>query len=89
MLKTIKFNIFQPLILGFLRMAIGERCQNQVGFDKQIANYIYIRLLPSEVSLQLKNFQTNIYKNKSCGGEIDTIFNSPWLLTSNALIQFK
>ena len=58
-------------------MAIGEKCQNQVGFDKQIANYVYVHLLPSEVSLQLKNFQTNIYKNKACEGEIDTIFNSP------------
>ena len=32
-----------------------KHCQNQVGFDKQILSYIYVCLLPSEISLQLKN----------------------------------
>ena len=63
--------------------------QNQVGFDKQILSYVYICLLPSEVSLQLKILPKNIYKNKCREDEIDTIFNSPLLFTSNALIQFK
>ena len=64
-------------------------CQNQVGFDKQILSYVYVCLLPSEVSLQLKILPKNIYKNKYLEDEIDTIFNSPCLFTSNALIQFK
>ena len=63
--------------------------QNQVGFNKQILSYVYVYLLPSEVSLQLKNVPKNIYKNKCCEDEIDIIFNSPCLFTSNALIQFK
>ena len=63
--------------------------QNQVGFDKQILSYVQICLLPSEVSLQLKILPKNIYKNKCREDEIDTIFNSPCLFTSNALIQFK
>ena len=36
-----------------------------------------------------KNLPKNIYKNKCCEGEINTIFNSPCLFTLNALIQFK
>ena len=64
-------------------------CQNQVGFDKQILSYVYVCLLPSEVSLQLKILPKNIYKNKCCEDEIDTIFNSPCLFAWNALIQFK
>ena len=39
-------------------------CQNQVGFDKQILSYVFICLLPAEVSLQLKILPKNIYKNK-------------------------
>ena len=50
---------------------------------------MYICLLPSELSLQLKILPKNIYKNKCCEDEIDTVFNSPCLFTSNALIQFK
>ena len=65
------------------------KCQNQVGFDKQILSYVYVCLLPSEVSLQLKILPKNIFKNKSREDEIDTIFNSPCLFTWNALIQFK
>ena len=49
---------------------------------------MYICLLPSEVSLQLKILPKNIYKNKCREDEIDTAFNSPCLFTSNALIQF-
>ena len=63
--------------------------QNQAGFDKQILSYVYICLLLAEVSLQLKILPRNIYKNKCREDEIDTIFNSPCLFTSNALIQFK
>ena len=55
----------------------------------QLTNYVYICLLPSEISLQLKILPKNIYKNKCREDEIDTIFNSPCLFTSNALIQFK
>ena len=44
---------------------------------------------PLEVSLQLKILPKNIYKNNFREEEIDTIFNSPCLFTSNALIQFK
>ena len=36
-----------------------------------------------------KNLPTNICKNKCCENKIDIIFNSPFLFTSNALIQFK
>ena len=56
---------------------------------KQILSYVYVCFLPSEVSLQLKNLPKNIYKNKCREDEIDIIFNSPCLFTSNALIQFK
>ena len=55
----------------------------------QLTNYVYICLLPSEISLQLKILPKNIYKNKCREDEIDTIFNSPCIFTSNALIQFK
>ena len=55
----------------------------------RILSYVYICLLPSEVSLQLKILPKNIYKNKCCEDEIDTVFNSPFLFTSAALIQFK
>ena len=48
-----------------------------------------ICLLPSEVSLQLRILPRNIYQNKCRGDEIDAIFNSSCLFTSNALIQFK
>ena len=51
--------------------------------------YVHECLLLSEVSLQLKILPKNIYKNKCREDEIDTIFNSPSLFTSNALIQFK
>ena len=44
---------------------------------------------PLEVSLQLKILPKNIYINNFREEEIDTIFNSPCLFTSNALIQFK
>ena len=64
-------------------------CQNQVGFDKQILSYVYVCLLPSEVSLQLKILPKNIYKSQCCEDEIDTVVNSPCLFTLNALIQFK
>ena len=67
----------------------GATCQSQVGFDNQTLSYLYMFLLPSEVSLQLKNFPKNIYKNKCREDEIDVIFNSSCLFTSNALIQFK
>ena len=63
--------------------------QNQAGFDKQILSYVYICLLLAEVSLQLKILPRNIYKNKCREDEIDTIFNSPCLFTSNSLIQFQ
>ena len=56
-----------------------EACLNQVGFNKQILSYVYVCLLPSEVSLQLKNLPKNIYKNKCREDEIDIIFNSPCL----------
>ena len=36
-----------------------------------------------------KKSSKNIYKNKCCEDEIDTIFNSPCVFTSTALIQFK
>ena len=55
----------------------------------RILSYVYICLLPSEVSLQLKILPKNIYKNKCREDEIDTVFSSPCLFTSNALIQFK
>ena len=51
--------------------------------------YIYACLLPSEVSLQLKNLLKNIYKSKCHEDETETIFKSPCLFTLNALIQFK
>ena len=51
--------------------------------------FIYVFSLQRSHSLQLRNLQKQIYKNKCCEGEIDTIFNSPCFLTSNALIQFK
>ena len=51
--------------------------------------YIYVSLLPSEVSLQLKTLLKNIYNKKYREGEINTDFSSPSLLTSNALVQFK
>ena len=51
--------------------------------------YIYVCLLPSEVSLQLKNLLKNIYKSKCHEDETETIFKSPCLFTLNALIQFK
>ena len=50
---------------------------------------MYVCLLSSEVLSQLKNLPKNIYKNKCREGKINTIFNSRYLLTSNALIQFK
>ena len=49
----------------------------------KILSYVYICLLPSEVSLQLKILPKNIYKNKCREDEIDTIFNSPCLITKN------
>ena len=51
----------------------GATCQSQVGFDNQTLSYLYIFLLPSEVSLQLKILPKNIYKNKCREDEIDTI----------------
>ena len=48
---------------------------------------MYVCLRPSQVSLQLKNLPENIYKCPE--DESDTIFNNPFLFTSNALIQFK
>ena len=65
------------------------QCQNLVGFHKQILDYIYVCIFPSEVSLQLKTLPKNIYKNKCRGGEMNTIFNSQCLFPLNALIQFK
>ena len=67
----------------------GATCQNQVGFDKQILSYIYVCFLPWEVSFQLKILPKNIYKIKCREDEIEAIFNSPCLFTSNALIQFR
>ena len=78
-----------PLELDFFSSGFLQGCQNQVGFDKQILSYVYICLPPSEVSLQLKNHPRNIYKNKYREDEIETIFNSLCLFTSNALIQLK
>ena len=66
-----------------------QLCINQAGLDKQIIIYVYVCLLLSEVSLQLKNLPKNIYKNKCHEDEIDTLFNSPCLFTKNALIQFN
>ena len=63
--------------------------QNQVRFGKQILSCVYICLFPSEISLQLKILPKNIYKNRSDEDEIDIIFNSPYLFTSNALMQFQ
>ena len=54
----------------------------------KILSYVYICLLPSEVSLQLKILPKNIYKNRCREDEIDAAFNSKCLFTSNALIQF-
>ena len=42
----------------------------------KVLSYVYICLLPSEVSLQLKILPKNIYKNKCCEDEIDTVFNT-------------
>ena len=50
---------------------------------------MYMCLFPSEVSFQLKNLPKKIYKNKCREDEIDNIFNSLCLFTSNALIQLK
>ena len=55
----------------------------------KILSYVYICFLPSELSLQLKIFPKNIYKNKCCEDEIDTVFNSPCLFPWDVLIQFK
>ena len=83
-------NIYdQPNNRSFCEKLESAQCQNQVEFDKQILIYVYICLLPSEVSLQLKSFPKDIYKNKCREDQIDTIFNSPRLFTSNPLTPFK
>ena len=78
-----------PLELDFFSSGFLQGSQNQVGFDKQILSYVYICILPSEVSLLLKNHPRSIYKNKCWEDEIETIFNSLYLFTSNALMQLK
>ena len=44
---------------------------------------------PCRGFVTIKTLPRKIYKNTSREDEIDTIFNSPCLFTSNALIQFK
>ena len=46
-------------------------CQNQVRFGKLCLSYMYVCLLASEVSLQLKSFLKNVYKCRE--DETDTI----------------
>ena len=54
-------NIYdQPNNRSFCEKLESAQCQNQVEFDKQILIYVYICLLPSEVSLQLKSFPKDI-----------------------------
>ena len=67
----------------------GVTYQNQVGFDKQIVSSMCVCLLSSKVLLQIKNLPKNTYKNKGPENKIYATFNSPCLLTLNALIRFK
>ena len=57
-------------------------------FDKNNSQLYICMSSSSEVSMQLKNLSKNINKNKCREVEIDTVFKSPCLFTSNALIQF-
>ena len=41
---------------------MNNDCQNQVAFKKQVLSYVYERLLPLEVSLQLKIFPKKFTK---------------------------
>ena len=66
-------NFTVTLLTGFCCPISGATCQNQFGFSKQILSFVYVCLLPSEVSLQLKILPKNMYKNKCREDEIDTI----------------
>ena len=61
-----------------------------------VALFTWISLVPSGVPnvrirdlVATRNLLKNVYKNKCHKDEIDTIFNSSCLFTSNALIQFE
>ena len=93
-----KLTNFTVIHLDFTDSSAGATCQNQIELDKQILSHMYVCLLPSEVSLQLKNLPKTFTKttavkvkliefSKAHACLLQRLYyssNSPCLFTKNA-----